>query len=224
MEAFFKRLRQYLVRLHRHVVVEPWPLWVLAALPFAIPLVLSPMLAEMEPRLRLAGLALQLLGVATVAVGIRNVRKQFGLPGIIDKATETARALRWPEPKGRVFNVEVREPAGISASMSAAAAIGIAVQGPTPTVEQRLAGLERSLQGASQSIAELRTLIADEVGARKAGIEAEEKRRAEADSVVGKALQDATAGGIRLNAMGVVLLFEGLVLSTASMELAKILG
>jgi hypothetical protein len=36
--------------------------------------------------------------------------------------------------------------------------------------------------------------------------------------------ESPTAGGIELNAMGIVLLFEGLILSTASVELSKILG
>src|SRR5262249_30899341 len=140
--------------------------------------------------------------------------------GIIDRFMELAAALKWSANR---VTVEAR---GASFAASAGtmtfrgSTTGTAVG--TPTLEERVAALEIGLQTAKEGIRNNERGLAEERDARATAVAAEAAARQRIDEEIRSEVENASAGGLDLNAAGVVPLAEGLVLCTASLELSKL--
>ncbi|MEW9572691.1 hypothetical protein ABQJ54_13105 [Rhodanobacter sp. Si-c] len=96
--------------------------------------------------------------------------------------------------------------------------------GENPTVESRIEALEKNLKGVHQRITGLEQEYDQEL--RKLGVYIRSGNsflKAEIGQVNGR-LEAFGAGGVHISAMGAVWLFFGLILSTASVEIAGALG
>lgn len=94
-----------------------------------------------EPVIRLAGLVLQVLGIATVIWGITETRSLFGYPPILGKTK--AWLQRFP-----LFGRSVATSASgisISTSLGKVRAFGTFGAGDNPTIEARLEALEKNI-------------------------------------------------------------------------------
>ena len=176
------------------------------------------MLPAWEPRLRIAGLILQLLGLGTVIWGLRDIRKLFGRPSLLEDAA--ARLRRFPRYKANVAPV----------ILSGSIALGrVAVSGrilvslpPTASVEERIAALEQAQRQQSDLIADIPGRIHKEAQVRATELESERRERAVGDNKIQGVLEEASAGGLPVARVGALWLFVGLILGTASTEIAKL--
>ena len=169
-----------------------------------------------EHVIRLIGLCFQLLGIATVAWGISETRALFGYPSISSKIKA------W---FGR-FPFLSRQP--IVGSMNATLPVPIIKargymmhsSGSHPTIESRLDALEKNLLLIQDRISQTLREIDDELKNFAESLKTEAQSRQENEMAIHAKLEAVATGGIHISAIGAVLLFFGVILSTASVEIA----
>jgi hypothetical protein len=172
-----------------------------------------------EPVIRLTGLVLQLMGIATVIWGISETRALFGHPSLMRKAR--AWLGRFPLLR-RDITVAVGG-ASLSTDMGRARAYGTHSPGPNPTVESRLDALEKNVARIHERISQTQAEM-DEGFQRSAdALKREEQSRSAEDAAIREKLEATGTGGVHISAIGASWLFVGIILSTASPEIAALI-
>lgn len=219
----FDRLRQLVVSWPRKLLkwaAEPDPLWLCLSLAvLALYFVLGP--GRSESQTRLVGLALQLCGLATVGWGIRKTRKFFGLPPLASAARDWLR--RVPRPFGRVVEGHVLMAGEAGFGVEGSARLSVDVR-PDATLEERVAAIESRVRELDQRHEETRRLLDREARDRQAALDEERTTREKVDNEIRSNLTLSQTGGLYLSVVGLVWLSLGLTLSTASVEIARLLG
>jgi hypothetical protein len=156
-----------------------------------------------------AGL-LQLFGVGTVALGIRQTRRQFGRPGVLAHALEWARSfppVKTSESRGSVATT-------LSGFHAAARGYGWRNAPAGASAEDRLVVVEENLSGLLKRFDATEKELRDAMSAQKAELETEKAARAEADREISGRLEAAETGGLTLSMIGTVWIVVGIVLGT----------
>jgi len=194
---------------------EPRPFW-LCILVLGLSLSLLFVGPAGESKIRLIGLVLQLSGIVTVAWGLRETRRLFGYPTLF------RHVMGWLEhfPK---YN-----PPSISGTMEGAfPGISLEASGytwqsfaPDAPIEKRLSAIEANLKDVDERLNQVQQHLHYET--RKISSELHEERtaREKEDLKTRRKLELSQTGGLSISAVGLVWLFLGLILSTASPEIA----
>ena len=170
-----------------------------------------------ERRIRLAGLLLELLGVGTVAKGINDTRKRFGKPSLLREWL--AAAPKWRRDIQIIAGTGNMNLSGVRAS-----AVGTVTLPADASADQRIRALETLVQNLHAASHALRTEFEKAVEDQRNALTAETQTRRDEDASVRKLIDDAIAGGLSLEAMGLLWLVVGVVLATGSAEFAAFLG
>jgi hypothetical protein len=179
------------------VLVAPVSVAVVFMIVYALPL-------TVEPRVRIIGLLLQLLGLTTVAYGLRETRKLFNRPTLV---AERLRQFPPFTPKTYVLSAE---PGTYHITGHAAEA-----QLQALSIEQRVEMLEGRLAEQDRLMHKTWTNIRDT-------LESERRSRESADSTLQRQLEEFAAGGLHLETIGLFWILVGVILATASVEIAKL--
>jgi len=189
----------------------------LGVIAFALIVYLRPQTPE--PVIRLTGLVLQLLGIGTVIWGISKTRALFGHPSF------SVKVKSWFErfPLRRKSPVQ----ATVAAILSDATlnARGYVMQGPGPnsTVETRLNALEENISSIHERISSIERVMGEEFRKKAEAIRNEEQARKTEDNAIRAKLEATGTGGVHISAIGALWLFVGVILSSASVEIAELL-
>ena len=213
MFAFISRLKALLPWL-----AEARYVWLaLAVNVIALTIVLRP--GTSEPVIRLTGLALQALGISTVIWGISETRALFGHPSIASKAKGWAH--RFPLLKRNI----VLAAAGFELAAAIGKARAYVTHGPvpSPTVEARLEALEKNIASIHERITQAQNEMDQEVQEASEALKVEKQSREAEDSAIHEKLEATGTGGVHISAIGASWLFVGVVLSTAAIEIEKLL-
>lgn len=170
-----------------------------------------------EPEIRISGLFLQILGIGTVAWGIRETRVLFGRPDIFSLSREWIR--RFPVYGGRVMTGSIN--ITLPAPSVQASGYPSAIKGPNATIEARVEALEKNVKDINDRINQTQTEIDEKVRVQRRALEEEQQTRAKEDRDLRAKLEATETGGLHISAMGALWLFVGVMLSTAAPELAK---
>jgi hypothetical protein len=184
----------------------------------------------LETALRTAGGVLELLGIATVALGVAKVRREFGLPSaaaelmneggqLFHALAQRVRRLFGRKPPTKV----ITGAGGAGLSVSGGRARATVRAGPDSTLEQRVALLERLIDSAETQLARLQDDLEREGEQLRQLVAAERQSRDEAHERLHHELRNVAVGGIRLQMVGLVWLTFGVVLANWSAELAALL-
>ena len=170
-----------------------------------------------EPQIRIVGMVLQILGIGTVAWGIRETRVLFGRPDIFRLSRDWIR--RFPVYGGRVVtgSVNITVP---GATLQARGYVS-AVAGPNATVDARLEALERNLWYVNDRIDHIQAEMDQNARAQRQALEQEQQTRVKENQELSAKLEATETGGLHISAMGALWLFVGVTMSTAAPELAK---
>jgi hypothetical protein len=168
-----------------------------------------------EARIRLTGLVLQILGIGTVAWGIRTTRRLFGRPGML------ALACRWlanfPRYGGRTISV-----GGIATASTAVRGRGfVTTAAADDSVEARLVALEKNMDHVNDRVSGLQAEIDQKVDEHRRALEEERQARSKEAGELRERLEATETGGLHVSAVGAVWLIVGVALSTAAPELAR---
>jgi hypothetical protein len=172
-----------------------------------------------EKALRLSGLALQLLGIAAAALGIRDTRRMFGKPSFFQLLRNWAASM--PGLKGKTRTVAISGSAMISSSASATVWRG---SGPEATLEQRLDALEFNLKEVESRVRTSENAISTNHREISSKLREEVDERREQDRQLHLRIESASTDGLHLAAAGAFWLAAGVTLSTAPNEILGLLG
>lgn len=169
-----------------------------------------------EKNIRLVGLALQVLGIGTVIWGISATRRQFGHPPVIRLV------LSWFRRFPLIRRPAYLQPEGISSGASVVGGRLVTVFTPNPSapLEERLVHIEQGLATLQKRIEGAESQIDRESSIAHGKVLVESRTREAADKEIMSALESSSTGGIHISAIGALWLFVGVILSTASHELA----
>ena len=196
-----------------------WIGWLALLAPFLIFSLLVLMLSCWEPRIRLTGMVLELSGLLTVALGLRETRKLFGRQGLFTGIWSYLTTV--PLPWGTGDKQVILASAAISLGGATLAGHATVLPGPNTPVEERLSRLENEVARLSGEAFQIRQSI-DEAGRKHRQVIDEEATRREAgDAETRKQLEEAEAGGLHLEVAGVCWIALGILLATASNEIAS---
>lgn len=208
----------WLVRLFRWLFLEPGRVWATMigiALPFVV---FCLIFSDWEHRVRWTGLALQLLGIATVAIGLSETRKLFGRPSLLDAGRE------WFKRRPKIRQ-DVRVPiTGVMATAEAGdflSANGTVHPAPNTPLEERVQRLEGKVNELSRKASENEMALEEEKRSRATALADERYARGAGDEKVKRQLEEACVGGLYLETMGLVWLVVGVILATASVDVDK---
>lgn len=170
-----------------------------------------------EPVIRLTGLVLQLLGIATVAWGISETRALFGHPSFAAKG----RAWLGRFPLLRKSNVFTDVIGSRAVATSKARGYATRGAGLNPTVETRVDVLERNIELIHERISGTETEMDEGFRKTADALRHEQNTRRTEDHAILTKLEATGTGGVHISAIGACWLFVGVVLSTAGLEIAE---
>jgi hypothetical protein len=173
---------------------------------------------QTEPRIRITGLLLQLLGLATVVWGIRQTGEFFGHPTL--RQALAAWILRFPSYHGKVVSGTAHMSGGFATVSGRGSARVSAKEGASP--EERIDALEKNLGYLSRELDHTQQTLDETKRALAAAIKTESSERRTALEAVHRKLETAQTGGLYIAASGTLFLVVGVIMSTASLELSRL--
>lgn len=186
-----------------------------------IVIVASSITKVLDDGLRYAGLILQVLGVVTVAIGLRDRRQTFQKPGLPRLFLQWL--VRFPRyaPKPQIVSAQ-----GIASESAFGSAYAFGWQGvpDNATVEDRLVVLQKNLDTVKQLALDAKKEAQVEAAKLNSQLEAERREREAADRALGGKLESVSAGNLHLEGAGVFWLIVGIVFGTAPSEIATVVG
>ena len=192
-----------------------WPIW-LSIFPLVLILCLP---GTLEDRLRYGGLAFELLGVATVALGLSEKGRQF------DRHISSFFMGWWASrPRfGKRSHV-------LGASVNLSGIVGMSAKlsiwhgtPPDSTVNVRVDALEKNLLNLRNEIDDTSKRLQEEERTRTEAIKAERLAREADRAHLATRLDQFAVGGLHIEWMGIGWLVVGLVLSNIPAEITKAL-
>lgn len=201
-------------------VRNAWPVWLALggiAIAFLVGWKLS---ANDTAGIRYAGTVLQVLGLATVAVGLSDLRRLFGKPSFSQKVLAWLRqiwtAFRSPKPSTLQIDNVVVETTLSELSPSGGA-------GPGASLDYRVAILEENLNRLRDEFNVQVSKIRKELGAVHGALDHEQRAREAETSQMAARLEELAVGGLHLESVGLLWLVFGVLGTSIPDEIAKLL-
>jgi hypothetical protein len=215
---FFKNLKRYL---YANLVwlSRVWGLWGVV-LPLVLLFLIVFLPWDLANLVRYSGLALELLGIYTVAIGLKGKRELFNKPGFIEHIKSW-----WNQrPKWNSVTHVINLSAASFGFSGGSAKISIWHGAQDATVESRLESVEKNLllirdelKVIEQDSSTKHTKLATE-------LESERKTREFSVQEIRTRLEDLAARDVSFEALGIYWLFWGLVFSSLPSEISTLLN
>lgn len=169
----------------------------------------------LDDGLRYAGLFLQILGVVTVAIGLRDRRQTFDKPGFARLTFQYFARFPRYTPKAHVISA-----VGLASGSASGSAYGFGWHGipDNATIDDRLSVLEKNLDTARQLALDAQKQGQVLEAKLQSKLETEISQREVSDRALGAKLESVGAGNLHLEAAGVFWLIVGIILGTAPTE------
>jgi hypothetical protein len=177
-----------------------------------------PLFSGWEPRIRWAGMSLELMGLITVMLGIRDTRLRFGRPSLLTIGRELLRDFpRFRKDERMSFGTGNITLEGVTMS-----AVGTTSLPPNASLEERVTFLEGKTNQTYLLINEQDNFFREEIKRLKHEDKDLGQKISGGDNENKRLLEDVAAGGLNLEILGVSWLFFGIILATASNEIVKL--
>jgi hypothetical protein len=203
----------------REALVEAWPIGLMLAVTAGCWGLAYVRAANLSEQILYSGTALQVVGLLTVAIGISDLRRLFGLSPILKVITEwvlkVLRSFNQPVPvNGTIMSAQCAGTSSITAAMLSTST--------KMTIKMRVAKLEKSLN-------ELRELhdkgicdLQGNLSRVELLVQEEGNKRQSGDSEISSRLKSVAVGGIHLEMVGLVWLLLGVLGTSIPKELSKL--
>jgi len=201
-------------------ILDAWRVWAPVIVVFVVAFIASILPGTPDDSVRYAGLALQILGIATVVNGLRDRRLLFKRPSLVDHLTTwLSRRPRWDAKPQTIF---LSGTASVGISGSAKLSVWRGIPPDTP-IEARLAAMEANIETLRTEQAETSKELQEEVRKRVEAIDSERQSRVSALGELRTQVDTLGAGGLHLETAGLFWLVVGVVLGTAPAEIWRAL-
>lgn len=168
---------------------------------------------------RFAGTMLQVLGIATVAIGLSETRRLFGRPSLprkfLDFFRQLASAFVTPKP------MTLQVPNG-TIIVTGEIAQMFRIPGPEDSLEERVSILEVNLSHLRNELAVRKQEIQQGIQTVKGQIERETQERCTEDQRITKKIEEMAVGGLHLETVGLFWLVLGVIATSIPGEIADI--
>jgi len=188
------------------VLRDAWPIWLALGgviLAFMTGWLLS---TTLTTAVRYSGTMLQILGLSTVAYGLRQMRRMFDRPslraGILSWLRRLAAAFTGPKP------ISLQASAGAFGMVTGDARLIRSVR-PGATLDERVSILEENLKLLRDELDTRLQGVRQELGTVKESIERESQERRVADEKTARKIEEVAIGGLHLEEVGLFWLFLG---------------
>ncbi|TGU71172.1 hypothetical protein E4633_12555 [Geomonas terrae] len=199
----WKRLRQILT-------LDAWPAWLLTGGLCCAWLISYSTAKHLTDQVLYAGTFLQAIGLGAVALGIHDLQKAFGKPSL------AAHMVNWLHN----LKASLSKPVPVRGTLTAEnMCVEVNIEGAAltstseATIEDRVKALEKALADLrkehNEQVGEIRTNISRVEGL----VSAESVDRKKGDVELLEKIEVVAVGGVRLEAIGVVWLFLGVLLT-----------
>jgi hypothetical protein len=216
-----QNLRQWVAALV-HWLVDAWRVGVpLLAILLVSVIAISLPLKLAEAVLRYCGLAFELLGILTIVSGLRDKRRLFDRPSLLQTIRAwLSRRPRWGARPGTILMAGTA-----SVSLSAGIARLSVRRGASAdaSIEARLAAIEANLETLRTEQGQIARDLEEATRKANETVAAERRARESALTAIRVQLERLGAEGIHVEMMGVVWLVLGTVLATVPGEIASAL-
>lgn len=172
-----------------------------------------------EQAVRISGLILQLLGIATVAWGIKETREQFGHPSLLTQGVQWL--LDFPPYGGKVVTCSMH---GILAGATGnARAHTLHPINPNSSIEERLNSIEKNISLINNRITQAESETDRKTSEISEGLKTEKLTRENSVKEINTKIESTSTGGLHISAIGALWLFAGVTLSTIPNEILSYL-
>ncbi len=173
-----------------------------------------------ERVVRLSGLVLQVLGIATVLWGISETRALFGHPSVASKF----KAWVGRHPFRRRDATAPIEGISVSASITGGRMYSVYSPKEGDSSEQRIEVLEKNVLAIHERIDHTESDIDRSKQQTEASVLQERRARQAEDQAIRRTLEATGTGGVHISAIGALWLFVGVTLSTAAPEISVLIN
>jgi len=209
------------VRMLRALFVDAWPLWLGVGGFLGAALAAVLLRSGGEAQVRTAGMLLQVIGLATVAVGLSKTRRLFKRPSV------AARVGMWFGRLWSVFapskstTVHLQGVAATAAAGTARVRVGAAPDAP---LDRRVAVLEQNYELLQRQVDQQEAETNQRLRALRSEVQAESSARQAEDRLTTGKLEELAVGGLHLEGVGVGWLWLGVIGTSVPAEIAAWLG
>ena len=219
MLSFLVDIRSWFVAIFRWLV-RAWRAWGAVGVVGGVAAISSLLPGTPEDRIRFCGLALQLLGVATVVALLQDKRRTFNRESLFEQLTQWLAARPRFRPKWHTISLSC-----VSTS-SATGSANLSVwrrAAPSAPVEDRVSALEGNIETLKQDIESATERAVQSAGRLATELNTERQARDATDAAIRSQIEKFAAGGLHIEAAGLFWLILGIVFATIPAELAKLL-
>lgn len=169
-----------------------------------------------ETVIRIAGMVLQLMGIATVAWGIHITRKEFGHSSVF--TVWRKRLNRFPAFRnhGGTGSANSTLPAMTSSGRGHSSVSA----GTNPTIDARIQALEDNLKLVNDRVSQTQNEMDQEFRKQADALKREQQIRSDEDQHIRAKMESTNTGGLHISAMGTLWLVIGVIMSSVPSELA----
>ncbi|SAK92872.1 hypothetical protein AWB80_06728 [Caballeronia pedi] len=168
-----------------------------------------------EKQVRFAGLFLNILGLAFVAIGVASTRRKFDQPSIFVRPWRFFKSFpSFPQPITGVVRGSLAGATGKARGFVVPSVKGL-------TVEQRLERLEKTVLDLSIDASTARDEIDQKFAEQMASLQQERSERKDGESSIRRELEASATGGLDQALYGVLWLFFGSIYTTVPVELCN---
>jgi hypothetical protein len=213
LKYFFHWLNAFL----RWLASEFRMVW-LALLVVVLSLVIVYWLGASEFQIRFSGLVLQWFGLGTVVYGIRETRKLFEHPSFMQLLSEKMSRI----PRWQLHKIAIGD--GVSVLGGAAVCSRGYVWNnvdPAAPIQEQVDALKNNVESLKRQLTHVHGEMDSRLHGHSESLRQEQESRRDGDERLHQRLEAAETGGIYVSFIGVVWLSVGLLLSTASPEIAQ---
>lgn len=219
MGTFLRNLWRYIFDHFRWIAIAS-PVWRTLGVVALVAAITSFLPGKIDDRIRYCGMTLELLGVLSVATGLREKRRLFKRPSLLEYFQQwLGRRPRWIRESHTVYATA----AGSASAFGSARVSTWRGVPPDDTLEARVAAIEANLITLRDEHANTVRQVGEEARIRAEALASERRVRESAVTAIQTQLDTFGAGGLHIETAGLFWLFLGIVLATASTEVAWVL-
>lgn len=199
---------------------DAWPTWLALggiALPVTVGWVFS---QDVSAAVRYAGTALQVLGLATVTIGLSETRRLFGRPSLPRKIWRWFRQLAAAFATPKPITLQVSD--AVSVAMTGDARV-VRGAGPGASLEDRVSVLEENLSRLRDELDVKKQEFRQEIQTVREHIERETQERRAENQQAARRIEEMAVGGLHLEIVGLSWLVLGVVGTSIPDEIAAVL-
>jgi hypothetical protein len=170
-----------------------------------------------EPQIRATGMVLQLLGIGTVAYGIRDTRRCFNRDSSVAFVVKwLARFPRWRHGVVLVSGTGAMLTTGFSARAHVWSNVD-----SNASLQDQLNAVKANVDRVNARLGDLQGEFDTEIRKQTDAIRKEQSARENAVRDLNEQAEKAHTGGLHISAVGVLWLFVGVTLASLSPEIAR---